>query len=79
MWEEMMERHNRYAIVYRSERHEVEPYLPDNYEIVGQVLDAGRLATIIAGQDVAGWTLDSYVIPRLQSGLRFAAELEATQ
>lgn len=44
-------------------------YLPSNYE-------AERVggAIIIAGQDVAGWTLDGYVIPRLASGLYFARE-----
>ena len=30
----------------------------------------------IAGRDVAGWTLDAYVIPRLASGLYFATEID---
>lgn len=30
---------------------------------------------IIKGKDVAGWTLDGYVLPRLASGLYFGEEL----
>ena len=32
--------------------------------------------TVIGGRDVAGWTLDAYVIPRLASGLYFATEID---
>lgn len=47
----------------------VQRYLPENYE-------AQRVgpAIVIVGTDVAGWTLDGYVIPRLASGLYFARE-----
>ena len=31
---------------------------------------------MIGGRDVAGWTLDAYVIPRLASGLYFATEID---
>lgn len=49
----------------------VRAYLPNNYNAV--MLD--RAGTIrITGEDVAGWTLDGYVIPRLASGLIFAKE-----
>jgi len=57
----------------------VKAYLPDNYQVVRLALDlpdgeVGRRLLII-GTDVAGWTLDEYVIPRLASGLIFAQEL----
>ena len=42
----------------------IECYLPSNYVV--KVVDGH---TFIVGQDVAGWTLDGYVIPRLASGL----------
>lgn len=42
-----------------------------DYEIIGRMDDV----FIIAGEDVAGWTLDDYVIPRLASGLIFAEEI----
>lgn len=45
-------------------------YMPANYDVAE--LD-GRL--VIGGKDVAGWTLDGYVIPRLASGLYFAEEV----
>jgi hypothetical protein len=61
----------RYAAVTgaRSDR-EVRAYLPDNYRLVSSedepYFDGTR---IIEGEDVAGWTLDGYVIPRLASGM----------
>lgn len=45
---------------------ELAAYLPGNYEIVRRI-NADVIE--IAGSDVAGWTLDEYVIPRLGSGL----------
>ena len=47
----------------------VKRYLPSNYAcfIWGNDLQ-------IVGEDVAGWTLDGYVIPRLASGLYYAKE-----
>jgi len=53
---------------------EVEAYLPDNYKVVfGVVL--GEEGVIIEGEDIAGWTLEDYVIPRLASGLLWAREV----
>lgn len=49
---------------------EVRAYLPDNY---AAYVDGNGLM-IIVGKDVAGWTLDGYVIPRLASGLTIAVE-----
>ena len=59
------------AVVHgaRSVR-EVEAYLPENYEVVSETTSPeGWLRVAIRGEDVAGWTLDDYVIPRLASGL----------
>jgi hypothetical protein len=39
-------------------------------------LDDQHDVTVIAGEDVAGWMLDDYVIPRLASGLIFANEID---
>lgn len=62
----------RYAIVKgaRSER-EVKAYLPENYRLMGAYKDA----FVIVGEDVAGWTLEGYVIPRYGSGLMACREL----
>ena len=49
----------------------VRRYLPDNY-VASLAPFGGRWiegTIIIEGEDVAGWTLDDYVIPRLASGL----------
>ena len=50
-------------------------YLPANYEVIG-VIEGRDPQVIIEGEDVAGWTLDDYVIPRLGSGLWFATEVD---
>jgi hypothetical protein len=50
----------------------VQAYLPSNYraeERDGEVF--------IVGSDVAGWTLDDYVLPRLLSGLHAAKEVRS--
>lgn len=60
----------RYAHV-KSPADKVERYLPSNYAILEEVVDG----VVIVGQDVAGWTLADYVIPRLQSGLHIAEEV----
>lgn len=46
-------------------------YLPDNYVILSGV----DPVYLIGGVDVAGWTLDDYVLPRLASGLYSGHEL----
>ena len=61
----------RTAIAPGSEPDAVRPYLPSNYS--ARPLIGG--GSIIEGEDVAGWTLDGYVIPRLASGLHFAEEI----
>jgi hypothetical protein len=77
----MTEQPTRRAIVRvkQSDPDQVAAYLPGNYRIVHVIEDdsLGR-HIIIEGQDHAGWTLDDYVIPRLASGLYWAAEVDAT-
>ena len=53
---------------------------PNSAVVLGSGGTSGTLAlngnsTVIGGYDNAGWTLDGYVIPRLQSGLYFAKEV----
>jgi hypothetical protein len=50
---------------------QLERYLPSNYEFIGEDSEF----YYIGGNDRMGWTLDDYVIPRLQSGLIFAEEI----
>ena len=64
----------RYAEIY-SNRKEVEAYLPRNYSVIAEGEEHGRAYVIIEGEDVAGWTLDGYVLPRLGSGLIAGKEI----
>lgn len=72
----------RYALVSGArDAEEVARYLPDNYRVIHDTLlidpDGRRVAlNVIEGRDVAGWTLDAYVIPRLASGLIAAHEID---
>lgn len=68
----------RYAVVGNGDRETIAAYLPSNYQVIDvnpadEEWPAGSV--IIAGVDVAGWTLDGYVIPRLGSGLMYAREV----
>jgi len=49
----------------------VNAYLPANY---WATFDAVRDCVVITGSDVAGWTLDAYVLPRLARASIFATE-----
>jgi hypothetical protein len=51
---------------------QIRAYLPDNYQLVDRGAD---MSPFVQGKDVAGWTLDGYVIPRLASGLIWAEEI----
>lgn len=51
----------------------VAAYLPARYKVIG--FDIATNQVLIAGYDYAGWTLESYVIPRLGSGLWHCEEL----
>ena len=83
----------RYAIVKNARsKEEVAAYLPDNYRVVGEVIEQQRefscvapggtrvtkeaLLFVIEGEDKAGWTLDGYVSPRLASGLIYTDEID---
>lgn len=50
----------------------IERYMPSNYTAV---YVWGSEIIFIYGNDVAGWTLDDYVIPRLASGGYTAKEI----
>jgi hypothetical protein len=66
----------RRAIIQRSNFSSVDVvarYLPTNYKVVGE----DERGIIIEGKDVAGWTLDDYVLPRLASGLIWGKEIDA--
>jgi hypothetical protein len=74
----------RHAIVYNvtGSRSTVEAYLPDNYTVRPNTWtttpdNKGRIA--IEGEDVAGWTLDDYVIPRLASGGMLCHEVRSAE
>jgi len=64
---------------------QIRAYLPANYtadteltEYASSLHFGGYISQtriVIRGHDVAGWTLDGYVIPRLASGLIWAEEL----
>jgi hypothetical protein len=60
------------AALIQSTPDAVANYLPDNYRVV----DYDPRGVYIEGEDVAGWTLDDYVLPRLASGLYFGQEVE---
>jgi hypothetical protein len=63
----------RYALILTDVTVQtVEAYLPDNYSIMARTSDG----IVVKGRDVAGWTLDSYVIPRLSSGNIIAKEID---
>jgi len=50
----------------------IRAYLPSNYGA-----DSDGKDVYLHGIDVAGWTLDGYVLPRLASGLYFGYEVVA--
>lgn len=50
----------------------VAAYLPGNYAVVGTTQERH---VVISGIDVAGWTLEDYVLPRLGSGVMVGREL----
>ena len=47
-------------------------FLPANYEVVGTEVYRNSSEVFVKGTDVAGWTADGYVIPRLATGLLVA-------
>jgi hypothetical protein len=63
----------RTAVIKATNPHVVAAYLPANYTVDFDRSTADN--TVISGEDVAGWTLDDYVLPRLASGLHFGQEV----
>jgi len=73
-----------------SEEH-VQNYLPQGYTAKIEYLPGNQagidclsktsnaMRIVIRGYDIAGWTLDGYVIPRLASGMIVATEVFATE
>jgi len=55
----------------RDDAEEIRGYLPGNYEVIAVTSEH----VVIAGRDDHGWTLDSYVIPRLGSALYHCEEI----
>lgn len=55
----------------------VSKYLPEAYKVVSAAEANGRVLCLIEGEDKAGWTLDGYVAPRLQSGLYSCIEADS--
>lgn len=49
----------------RTNAKEVKSYLPRNYSLTQETNEH----FIVEGEDVAGWTAETYVIPRLGSGM----------
>jgi hypothetical protein len=47
-------------------------FLPANYKVVGTETYRNSSEVFVKGTDVAGWTADGYVIPRLATGLLVA-------
>jgi hypothetical protein len=50
-------------------------YMPSNYRVLAIVVTDSPGYVLIGGTDNAGWTLDLYVLPRLQSGMIYGCEL----
>ena len=63
----------RYAVITNSDARTVSSYIPANYSVAIVCDDC----LVISGEDIAGWTLTGYVIPRLASGLISAIEIRS--
>jgi hypothetical protein len=73
----------RYAIITITwERDNPAAYLPSNYRVIytepsqEPYAREGWKSVMIAGEDNAGWGLDSYVLPRLASGNMHGKEID---
>lgn len=70
----------RYALVtttYNPDRavDAIARYLPHAYSVLRAWEQGARTVVLIQGEDVAGWTLDDYVLPRLASGCHYGTEI----
>lgn len=57
----------------------LDSYLPNNYGIAATIWGADTVTVLIAGIDVAGWTMDAYVKDRLASGSIYVNEVALAQ
>lgn len=73
----------RYATVEvrdMQQHNDVLALLPQNYQCdLALYNDSGRIDMLISGEDVAGWTLEGYVIPRCASALYYVNEVHPEQ
>lgn len=60
----------RYAFIEAPPK-VIAQYLPGRYKVIATEDQGETIITYIGGEDFAGWTLDEYVKPRLESGLWF--------
>lgn len=63
----------RVAVVKNEDEQRIKRYMPSNYGAVQLGFNV-----YIVGTDVAGWTMQDYVIPRLLSGNIYAEEIDFT-
>ena len=63
----------RVAVVKNEDEQRIKRYMPSNYGAVQLGFNV-----YIVGTDVAGWTMQDYVIPRLLSGNISAKEIDFT-
>lgn len=61
----------RVSLIAPTTRATVERYLPGNYEVTF----SDNEFAYVKGEDMAGWTAEDYVIPRLQSGMIYAEKI----
>lgn len=55
----------------------VEAFLPREYRVLAVWQQGTSTVALISGRDVAGWTLEGYVLPRLASGGWYGREVDA--
>lgn len=69
----------RYALVSANaaSTEQIAAYLPANYAVLGRtpIKGTNTVQILIGGSDIAGWTLDDYVLPRLASGMYYGDEI----
>ena len=75
----------RYATVSRrasgdrgADQRSVEALLPSQYRVLATWPQGASTVALVAGHDVAGWTMDAYVLPRLASGGWYGHEVDAS-
>jgi hypothetical protein len=62
----------RYARIQSTDAIVISRYLPTNYS----VLFSDERTTVIAGEDVYGWALDDFVLPRLSTWNLIGGEID---